>query len=153
MSNDTAIVNTTTGEIVERDDQIVSMNDFQQLYNTIDTNTWDGKVRLINSYNNAESMTELGSDVFTAVDIFTTNGIRRSRVPGVDDQPCVNAYVITDDGKTYFTQSTGIVRGLELIVSVAPDLNKSEGGVKLRVTERKLSNGNTLKGVEIVTDK
>lgn len=149
MANEIATVNTDTGEIIERADQ---SGTFDPIFNTIDTSTWDGKVLTVNSYNNAESLTELGDKVFRAVDVFTTTGVRRSRAQGVPDQPCINAYIVTDDGKCYFTQSNGIVRGLELVVTVAPDLNKAEGGINLRVTERKLANNNTLKGIEIVKD-
>lgn len=147
--NAIATVDTTTGEVLaERPDQSATV--FQPLYNTIDTTTRAGKVKTVNAYNNAGSLTELGDKVFTCVDAFTTTGIRRSRVQGAPDVECINAYLITDDGNSYFTQSSGIVNGLQMVLAVAPDLDRDDGGIKLRVTSKKLANGNTLKGLEIV---
>lgn len=151
MTETTAIatVDTATGEVLaERPDQTPTV--FQPIYNTIDTTTRAGKVKTVNAYNNAGSLTELGDGVFTVTDAFTTTGVRRSRVQGAPDQECINAYLITDDGKSYFTQSTGIVNGLQMVLAVAPDLDRDAGGIKLRVTSKKLPNGNTLKGLEIV---
>lgn len=148
-TNAIATVDTTIGEVLaERPDQSATV--FQPIYNTIDTTTRAGKVKTVNAYNNAGSLTELGNEVFTLVDAFTTTGVRRSRIEGAPSQECINAYLVTDDGKSYFTQSVGIVNGLQMVLAVAPDLDKDAGGIKVRVTTKKLMNGNTLKGLEIV---
>ena len=148
MAENAIVTVNADGEIIERADQTPTV--FEPIYNTIDTTTRAGKVKTVNAYNNAESLASIGDSVFCAVDAFTTTGVRRSRMEGVPDHECINAYILTADGKSYFTQSTGIVNGLQMVLAVAPDMDKDAGGIKLRVTSKNLANGNTIKGLEIV---
>lgn len=114
---------------------------------TFDTSNFEGVKRMLNAKNSAVSLNSIGDSPITVVDVFTSDGVRARTNP---PKRCVNAYLFADDGTAYFTQSDGIVRSLRDIVSVLPDLNKSNGGIKLHVLSSVQSNGNTLKSLEML---
>ena len=119
---------------------------------TISLETDHDKNRALRALNNAESLASAivpDQTVFDCVDIFQVPGVRRSRIEGVDDQPCINTYFLLADGRALMTQSDGIKRSVSMLLALYPDCGRSteKGCISLAVHEQKLSNGNTLKSV------
>lgn len=122
------------------------------LSSTISLDTDHDKNRALRALNNAESLASVivpDQTVFDCVDIFQVPGVRRSRIEGVDDQPCTNTYFLLADGRALMTQSDGIKRSVSMLLALYPDCGRSteKGCISLAVHEQKLSNGNTLKSV------
>lgn len=109
------------------------------------------KKRVLRAINAAESLNDAVStgEVFEVVDIFQTPGVRASRNAQMPDMPCLNTYFLLNDGRTLMSQSDGIARGAQAILSMFPNCGRDvdEGYIALAVTERKLPNGNTIKNV------
>lgn len=99
----------------------------------------DGKIKLANALANSESL--VGVDSFTLTDVIMTPGVR-SRTGEV----CTNTYLVASDGNVYMTQSSGICRSAQQLISLfGSDFGE---GVNVEVVERTLSNGNTLKALK-----
>ena len=123
-----------------------------QLHSTITLDTNHDKNRALRALNSAESLASVivpDHDAFDVVDIFQVPGVRRSRIEGVDDQPCINTYFLLADGRTLMSQSDGIRRSVDMLLALYPDCGRSSerGCLTLAVHEQKLPNGNTLKSV------
>ena len=119
---------------------------------TLTLDTTHDKNRALRALNSAESLAAAvvpDETIFDVVDIFQTPGLRRSRIEGVDDQPCRNTYFLLADGRALMTQSDGIARSCDMLLAIHPDCGRSteKGFLSLMVHERKLSNGNTIKSV------
>lgn len=124
----------------------------ETMSSTISLDTDHDKNRALRALNNAESLAAVivpDQTVFDCVDIFQVPGVRRSRIEGVDDQPCTNTYFLLADGRALMTQSDGIKRSVNMLLALYPDCGRSteKGCISLAVHEQKLSNGNTLKSV------
>lgn len=122
------------------------------LHSTITLDTDYDKNRALRALNSAESLAAVivpDQTVFDCIDIFQVPGVRRSRIEGVDDQPCTNTYFILADGRALMTQSDGIKRSVDMLLSLYPDCGRSteKGCLSLCVHEQKLPNGNTLKSI------
>lgn len=132
----------------------ISAANFSQVFTTAAMDSQAGKNKVLRALNDAESLAEMVSDgeVLEVVDFVVTPGIRKSRDVRVPDTECVNVYILTKDGNAYMTQSDGIARSVQQIMSlysvsgVPMSLRDLEGGcLRLTVKSRKLPNGNTLK--------
>lgn len=122
------------------------------LHSTITLDSTHDKNRALRALNAAESLASVitpDKDVFDVIDIFQTPGFRRSRVEGVPDTPCRNTYFLLADGRALMTQSEGIARSCDMLLSIYPDCGRSTeaGCLTLAVHEQKLPNGNSLKSV------
>ena len=109
------------------------------------------KNRVLRALNMAESLATAvqPGQPFDVVDVFQTPGVRRSRMEGMPDMPCTNTYFLCADGRALMTQSDGIARSCNMLLALYPDCGKDteRGCLTLAVSERKLSNGNTIKSV------
>ena len=98
-----------------------------------------GKIKLANALNNSDSLVNVSK--FTLVDVIMTPG-KRSRT----GEPCTNTYLISSDGNVYMTQSEGVCRSAQQLISLfGCDFGD---GIDVEVIERSLSNGNTLKSLK-----
>lgn len=127
------------------------------LASTISGSSAADKARVFNATSGAISLSNAAKDpdfVIDVVDIFQTQGVRKSRNPMLPDTPCVNTYLLTVDGETYMSQSDGIARSAIDLVSehMFPDCGKSseDGCLHLGVKTKVLENGNTVKSLMIV---
>ena len=114
--------------------------------NTFDLATDEGKKSVLKAYNAAESLNNHMDEVLHICDVMTTPGIRKGR-NGMPDVECQNTYLIDTNGVSYFTQSDGVKRSLNLFVALYPDFGKSseKGCIDLKCIEQELGNGNSLK--------
>ena len=117
--------------------------------NTLNTDTFDGKITALNALNNAVSLKDANSSL-KICDCIALPGVRKGRNNTADTE-CQNTYLIDVDGKAYFTQSDGIARSVRMIYMLFPDFGKSSdvGYLKIRVVEKKLPNGNTIKSLVV----
>lgn len=105
---------------------------------TVDTTNNDGKITIANAISDAESLATLGDEHFILANVVTMPGVRTRT-----GEMCVNAYLITDEGKAYMSQSDGINRSVRQIVGL---FNGDFGdGIEVSVIEKQLKSGNTLK--------
>lgn len=133
----------STGEIVEHTTE--SAQSF--IFNSIDTNTPENKIRFLNSMNNSISLKDIGDKPLIIVDAFTVNGVRNYR--NTPKTPCINSYLLDSAGRTFFSQSAGIARSLYAIHLMFPDFNKPKG-LKIRVNKTSLDDDKTLKSLEVI---
>jgi len=117
--------------------------------NTLNTDTFDGKITALNALNNAVSLKDANSSL-KICDCIALPGVRKGRNNTADTE-CQNTYLIDVDGNAYFTQSDGIARSVRMIYMLFPDFGKSSdvGYLKVRVVEKKLPNGNTIKSLVV----
>lgn len=115
--------------------------------NTLNTDTFDGKITALNALNNAVSLKDANSSL-KICDCIALPGVRKGRNNTADTE-CQNTYLIDIDGNAYFTQSDGIARSVRMIYMLFPDFGKSSdtGYLTVRVVEKKLPNGNTIKSL------
>lgn len=128
-------------------------DDFEKHYiMTVDMSSVDGRIAVVNAYNNSEALNDHMGEVLHVVDMFATPGKRASRVAGQPDTECQNTYIITAEGKSYYSQSEGVARSANLIAHLFPDMGRSmqEGYIKVVCNESVMSNGNTIKNLAIV---
>lgn len=117
-------------------------------YSTININDSETRKMVANAVNNAQSLSTIGSSPFTAVGVMTKPGVRRSRDKNVPDAPCTDTVIVCADGSAYFTKSEGIRRAIDNLVGMR--MFDDGEPVTMRVVESKMSNGNTLKTIELV---
>lgn len=117
--------------------------------NTLDLATIEGKKATLNALNSAVSLNDFNDTPLTIVDIITTPGVRKSRNAGVADTPCQNTYLIDYEGKAYFTQSDGIARSVNGILAFLT-ADEIHTGIPMCVRSTKLTNGNTIKSLELL---
>ena len=116
--------------------------------NTFDITSDEGKKAVLTAYNAAQSLNDHMDEVLHICDVITMPGIRKGR-NGMPDVECQNTYLIDTDGVSYFTQSDGVKRSLNLFVALYPDFGKSseKGCIDLKCIEQVLSNGNSIKSL------
>lgn len=123
------------------------------LPSTISGNTPTEKNRTLRALNASQSLAQTvrAGEPFDVIDIFQVPGVRRSRNEGMPDMPCVNTYFLLTDGRSLMSQSDGIARSVQMLLSDAmyPDCGHSteKGYLTLCISENVLPNGNTLKTV------
>lgn len=129
-------------------DQIMSGNgDF---INTMNLSSNEGKIATINALNTAMSLKDAKDTVLDIQDCITMPGTRKGR-NGMPDSECINTYLIDTDGNAWFTQSDGIARSVKTIALMFPDFgkNNTDKCLHLKVIERQLNNGNTIKSLAL----
>lgn len=116
-------------------------------YTTFDLSTVDKKI-VANAATNAGSLAEAcGSEPFEALGFMMVPGIRRARRIDESDKPCTDTTIILEDGSAVFTKSEGIRRALDKFAA----LGIFDGSpVKMRVVEKTIAGGNTMKTLELV---
>lgn len=112
--------------------------------NTVNMDSFEGAAAVANALNASVSLNEYENDILYVVDIVTVPGVRVQ-----SGEECINTHLILNDGTTVFSQSAGIARSAKFIVGFLGDY--IHDGIRLRVKEQKLRNGNTLKSLEIVS--
>ena len=121
-------------------------------FNTVDMSTFEGAMTLTNAINNSQSLAQYVEDnnnpVMTVVDIVVTPGIRKSRDERIPDSECEDTRLILADGTSLLSQSGGIARSARFIAGFVGSVLHE--GIKIRVVEQKLRNGNTIKTLEVV---
>lgn len=126
-----------------------SVKSFADMFTTCDLNDRKGKNAVLRALNDADSLAEAfpGDAVLEVTDFVVKPGVRRSRVQGQADMPCLNVYILTNDGNAYMTQSDGIANSVQDIVSMYPEGMRAneDGFTRCQLTAKKLPNGNTLK--------
>lgn len=110
---------------------------------TIDNSTFEGKRAIVNARNSALSLNGIGDTPITVIGAYTVPGVRSQ-----NGQKCVNVYLFTKDGKTYFSQSRGIYRSVLDIYDMFPDFNAPDG-MLVTVKETPLGGGKSTKSLEI----
>lgn len=131
----------------------INENNNTQLPNTLAITDPKSKNRALRALNASESLASAIAvgEPFEVVDIFQTPGIRRARQEGALDTPCINTYFLITDGRSLMTQSDGIARSVQMLLSpmMYPECGRSteEGFIRLAVYEQKLPNGNSLKSI------
>ena len=125
-------------------------NNSSIIFSTITAQGIDAAITIANAVNNPDSLNDV-NDVIAVVDILCTHGVRKGR-NNLPDVPCVNTTLICKDGTALFSQSDGVARSASTIVTLFPDCGRSQGMeyLPLKVNEKLLKNGNTLKVLEIV---
>ena len=111
--------------------------------NTVNMDTFEGAAAVANALNASVSLNDYDGEILDVVDIVTVPGVRAQT-----GEECINTHLILDDGTTVFSQSSGIARSARFIVGFLGDF--IHDGIRLRVKEQKLRNGNILKSLEIV---
>lgn len=141
-----------------QDSSALTINDLTAsrggMISTVDTSSVEGKVATINALNVAESLADYPDTPLDVVDIILKPGVHRAQDGRMDDTPCVNTYLITKDGKAYFSQSDGIARSAATIIdpSMFPDCGKStdKGCITVVVQSIDLGKGKQLKTLALV---
>ena len=131
----------------------ITTNSFREgIFTTVDQETVEGRKSVLSALNNAGSLAEIGERILKVRDIVITGGVRKARAANQADTPCVNVYLITDDGAAYMTQSDGIARSVQNILSMFPNVGRSvpEGYLEMQVVTKVLSNGNTMKSLDVL---
>lgn len=149
---------TDNTELAMQDDQqtaMVTMEDVMSadgnFINTLNLDSFEGKIGTLNAINAAASLKDCGDSVIDVCDCITMPGVRNGR-NGAPDTQCQNTYLIDVDGHAWFTQSDGIARSVSMIAMLFPDFGKStpDGCLHIRVIENKLANGNTIKSLDVI---
>lgn len=121
-------------------------------FNTIDMSTFDGAMKVTNAINNSQSLAQYVADhdnePMVVVDIVLTNGIRKSRDERIPDAECEDTRLILADGTSLMSQSGGIAKSAKFIAGFLG--SQLHDGILMRVVEQKMSNGNTVKNLEVV---
>lgn len=134
-------------EIVAVDASILDGNTNRSIC-TVDLSDDMGKLKIIAALNYAAPLKDFADKEIIFCDCIQVAGVRKARNGGTDT-PCKNTYLIDADGNAYFSQSDGIARSVQMISALFPDFGKhlDDGGIKLKLVEQKLPNGNTLKNL------
>jgi len=118
---------------------------------TLDRNTVEGKLDIMNALNGAESLADHVGEVFDLKGFITTPGVR-----AVSHNDCTNTYLVMADGSTFMSQSDGVatcVRNLAAIFRQEDGTVKlgEDGTLPICCIEIPLKNGKTMK--KLVTPK
>lgn len=109
---------------------------------TFDTTTGEGKKRLFNALNTAESLNDADIKQLTLSGIIVQPAERLDQATG-EVVMCEGTTFITEQG-AYFSQSDGIARcSKNLIMAYGPDFSGEP--ITIEFTERKLGGGRKLK--------
>ena len=120
--------------------------------NTIDMTTNDGKMKVVNAINNSVPLKDFMDKELHIVDCITMPGIRKGR-NGAPDTECKNVHLIDENGVSYFSQSDGVHRSVQMFAAMWPDFGKysiDDGCLKVMCVATELPNGNTLKTLQLV---
>ena len=98
---------------------------------------------VVNAANNADSLAKQGDRVLNVLGIILKPGIMRSRDRDIPDRPCTDTTLICEDGTAYMSQSEGIRKAAELLISSG--VFDDGETVPMHVASRQLDNGNTIK--------
>lgn len=109
---------------------------------TFDVTTSEGKKRLFNALNTAESLNDADIKQLTLYGIIVQPMERLDKATG-EAVMCEGTTFITEQG-AYFSQSDGIARCAKSFI-VAYDSDFADGPIPIEFTERKLGGGRTLK--------
>ena len=122
--------------------------------NTIDLSTNDGKMKAVNAINSTVPLNDFVDKELHIVDCITMPGVRKGR-NGMPDTECKNVHLVDVDGVSYFSQSDGVSRAVQMLAAMWPDFGKQttkEGYLRIKCVEIQLNNGNTLKNLVICDD-
>lgn len=109
------------------------------------------KLKAVAAYNDAEPLSGYVGEIIKLCDVLTAPGVRKSRIPGVDDMPCQNTYLVDIDGNAYFSQSDGVAKSVNMLVTAFPTLDyNGQGYIEVACVEKQLANGNSMKTVKPV---
>ena len=120
--------------------------------NTYDLSTNDGKMKVVNATNNSVPLKDYMNKELHIVDCITMPGIRKGR-NGMPDTECKNTHLIDVNGVSYFSQSDGVARAVQMFAAMWPDFGKHStdvGYLAIKCIEQELPNGNTLKTLVFV---
>ena len=125
----------------------VNFNVPTSFINTYDLSSNEGKMKVVNAVNNSVPLKDFMDKELHIVDCITMPGIRKGR-NGMPDSECINTHLIDVDGVSYFSQSDGVSRAIQMFAAMWPDFGKKstdEGYLALKCVAQDLPNGNTLK--------
>lgn len=120
--------------------------------NTYDMSTNEDKMTVVNAINNTVPLKDYMGVELHICNCITMPGIRKGR-NGNPDTECKNTYLIDTDGISYFSQSDGVSRAVQMFAAMWPDFGKNsteEGYLSIACTSQELPNGNTLKTLVFV---
>ena len=120
--------------------------------NTIDLTSNSGKMQAVNAINNTVPLKDHMDEELHIVDCITMPGIRKGR-NGMPDTECKNTHLIDVNGVSYFSQSDGVSRAVQMLAAMWPDFGKDsteEGYLAIKCVEQELANGNSLKSLVFV---
>ena len=120
--------------------------------NTFDVSTNEGKMKVVNATNNSVPLKDFMDEELHIVDCVTMPGIRKGR-NGMPDTECKNTHLVDVDGISYFSQSDGVARAVQMFAAMWPDFGKhstQEGYLAIKCISQELPNGNTLKTLVFV---
>lgn len=117
---------------------------------TINTGTMQDRVTVYNALNNAQSLTQAKDDVIQVANIILMPGVRKGR-NGQADAECVNTYLIDTEDNAWFTQSDGIARSANSLITMFfnAGLVSKDNPLSIKVVSQELSNGNTIKSLAL----
>lgn len=107
-----------------------------------DTNTRDGKVKLFNALNSAESLNDSNVQQLTLQGVIVQSGTRVDPATG-EVTPCEFTTFITADN-AYFSQSDGIARSAKNLIAAFGNDFAAEP-ITIAFAEKKLQGGRSLK--------
>lgn len=117
--------------------------------NTINMETNEGKMKVVNAVNSSVPLKDHMDEELHIVDCVTMPGIRKGR-NGSPDTNCVNVHIIDVNGVSYFSQSDGVARAVQMFAAMWPDFGRhttEEGYLRIKCIAVELANGNTLKNL------
>ena len=117
--------------------------------NTLDLTSNEGKMQAVNAINNTVPLKDHMDEELHIVDCITMPGIRKGR-NGMPDKECKNTHLIDVNGVSYFSQSDGVSRAVQMLAAMWPDFGKTttkEGYLAIKCVEQQLANGNNLKSL------
>lgn len=120
--------------------------------NTYDLSTNEGKMKVVNATNNSVPLKDHMDEELHIVDCVTMPGIRKGR-NGMPDTECKNVHLIDVNGVSYFSQSDGVARAVQMFAAMWHDFGKNttpEGYLAVKCIAQELPNGNTLKTLVFV---
>ena len=124
----------------------VSYNEF---INTFNLESNEDKKKVVNAVNNSVPLKDYMEKELHICNCITMPGVRKGR-NGMPDAPCTNTYLIDVDGVSYFSQSDGVARAVQMFAAMWPDFGREStdvGCLALKCVEQELPNGNTLKSL------
>ncbi len=143
-------VNESTAMVTAAQDETV-INSVEGYINTLPMDM-DGRMKTINAYNSSVSLKNYTDTVLNICDCITMPGVRKARSLDQTDTRCQNTYLIDTDGVSYFSQSDGVAKSINVIAAMFPKFGKSmeQGCLQLVCKEQVLDNGNTLKSIDVI---
>lgn len=97
-----------------------------------------------NALENALSLSQDAPDTLKLAGVIQRPGVR-----AVSEEPCIDTYLVADDGQAYFTQSTGIGRSVETMLSL---YGGELTGMIVQVTNQAIGGGRTIKRLKILQE-